>query len=300
MSIKKNSLLISLLIIAPAAGMLKLPLRQSNPGRTQVVIHASGVGAGVISRHSIAPRAAEATTRSPSDSKHASPRGVIAGGAGAGKAPRSSVKPISTSEVPQEVLEAAKTGLPLFLGQIPPGSKEQYGFASTDDLSATRLGAPLQMLTIKPTAIDKSSSSTTVSSILSETSMWFFPIRIETESKAMLVVDRDDATWKAVSFGYGELGHELNELLAQWPDSKGFHPQLIAVFQAKQFYFTVPEVDDFNLTQIKLPQGGFSRPTAQAGAAQSQSQNYSTLSAVSKSLAELKPIVLRAEIHPAR
>ena len=81
---------------------------------------------------------------------------------------------------------------------------------------------------------------------------------------------------------------------------KGFHPQLIAVFQAKQFYFTVPEVDDLNLTQIKLPQGGFSRPTAQAGAAQPQSQNYSTLSAVSKSLDELKPIVLRAEIHPAR
>src|SRR4029434_8669421 len=127
---------------------------------------------------------------------------------------------------------------------------------------------------------------------------WFFPIRIESESKAMLVVDRDGGTWKAVSLGYAGLGHELNELLAQWPESKGFHPQLIAVFQAKQFYFTVPEVDGFNLTQIRLPQQGFSKSTMPALSAQEPPQSYGTLSAVSKSLEQLKPIVLRAENQP--
>ena len=239
------------------------------------------------------------TTKSATDSKLRSQQAVVTGGAGAGKAPGSSVKPLSTPGVPQEVLEAAKTGLPFYLGQIPPGSKELYGFASTDDLSAARLGAPLQMLTITPAAIDKSSSSRTVSSILSETGMWFFPIQIESESKAMLVVDRDDGTWKAVSFGYAGLSHELNELLAQWPDSKGFHPQLIAVFPAMRFYFTVPEVDDFNLTQIRLAPGGFSRPTPPA-IAEAQPQDYGTLSVVSKSLDELRPIVLRAIMQAAR
>ena len=126
------------------------------------------------------------------------------------------------------------------------------------------------------------------------------PILIENESKAMLVVDRDGDQWKAVSLGYAALGHELKELLTQWPESKGFHPQLIAVFQAKQFYFTVPEVDDFNLTPIKLRQSGFSTLTTPALAVQVQPETYRVLNAVSKSLEELKPIVLKAEIHPTR
>jgi hypothetical protein len=130
--------------------------------------------------------------------------------------------------------------------------------------------------------------------------MWFFPILLEGESKAMLVVDRDGENWKAVSFGYAGLGHELNEVLARWPESKGFHPQLIAVFQAKRFYFTVPEVNDFNLTEIRLPQGGFPKSTAPAPTAQVRPESYSTLSRLSKSLEELKPIVLRARSYATR
>jgi hypothetical protein len=185
--------------------------------------------------------------------------------------------------------------LPFFLGRISPGSKELYGFASTDDLSAAQLGRPRQMLTITPAAIQKSSSGATVSSILSETSMWFFPIQIESEAKSMLVVDRDRGEWKAVSMGYAGLGHELNELLAQWPESKGFHPQLVAVFQAKQFYFTVPEVDDFNLTKIRQPQGASAESTMSSLGTRGQLQGYGMLSVLSDSLEELKPIVLRAQ-----
>jgi hypothetical protein len=296
----KTAFILIILVLVLAWVLLKPGPRQSGAGRIKVAVSAAGGGAGVARNRSSLPAGSTTTTKSSTNSELTSQRTVVAGGAVAGKTSGSSVKPISTPGVPQAVLEAAKTGLPFFLGQIPPGSKELYGFASTDDLSAARLGAPLQMLTIRPAAIDKSSSSATVSSILSETSMWYFPIRIESESKAMLVVDRDGGTWKAVSFGYTSLGHELNELLAQWPDSKGFHPQLIAVFPAKRFYFTVPEVGDFNLTQIRLAQEGFSRPAPAAIAAEAQPQDYGTLSEVSKSLDELRPIVLRAEMHAAR
>jgi len=291
MSRNKRLVLISLLIVVAAAMLLGLRLRQSKPRITYFAASASVGGGGVVSHTSGGPGSFAATTRSRSDSKRTSQRPVLGGGAGADKArPFSPVKPPSTPGVPSEVLDAAETGLPFFLGQIPPGSKELYGFGSTDDLSAARLGGPSQMLTITPAAIEKSSFSTTVSSLLSETSMWFFPIKLGNESKAMLVVDRDEGgTWKAVSLGYAGLGHELNGILAQWPESKGFHPQLIAVFQAKQFYFNVPQVDDFNLTPIRS-----------ALAAQGQPQNYGTLGLVSSRLKELKPIVLRAEIHPTR
>jgi hypothetical protein len=299
MNNKTRLILISLLIVVTSA-WLKFELRRSRPGKRQAAIAGSG-GSASIERHPISLSNGSAmTTKSPIDSMLTAQLPVVSGGSGVGKSPSNSVEPLSTPGVPQEVLEAAQAGLPFFLGKIPPGSQELYGFASTDDLSAARLGAPLQMLMITPSAIDRSSSGTTVSSLVSETSMWFFPIRDESESKAMLVVDRDGGTWKAVSFGYAGLGHELNELSAQWPDSKGFHPELIAVFAAKQFYFTVPEVDDFNLTQIRLTPGGFSKPTVPAVAAAVQPQDYGTLSQVSKSLDALKPIVSRAELHVSR
>src|SRR5947208_2675151 len=146
MSNTKRLILILLLIVV-AAVLLGLPPRQSSPARTQMAAHAFGGGAGLVSHSSILPQDSAKRTGPPSDSKPTSHRAMIAGGAGAGPAAGSGVGP-STPGVPQEVLEAAKTGLPFFLGQIPPGSKELYGFASTDDLSAARLGGPLQMLTI--------------------------------------------------------------------------------------------------------------------------------------------------------
>jgi hypothetical protein len=297
MSNRKLLALISLLVFAAAAVLLGLQIHQSSSlGRSEVVSNASGAGLPVTKGASSGSGTLGEATRAPSHLELTSHRPVVAGGSGAGKAsPTNVVKAPQRSEVPAEVFEAAKTGLPFFLGRIPPGSKELYGFASADDLSAAQLGRPRQMLTITPAAIQKSSSGATVSSILSETSMWFFPIQIESKAKSMLVVDRDRGEWKAVSMGYAGLGHELNELLAQWPESKGFHPQLVAVFQAKQFYFTVPEVDDFNLTKIRQPQGASAESTMSALGTRGQLQGYGMLSVLSDSLEELKPIVLRAQ-----
>jgi hypothetical protein len=72
------------------------------------------------------------------------------------------------------------------------------------------------------------------------------------------------------------------------------------VFQARQFYFTVAQVDDFNLTQLRVPQAGFSYSTVPTTGPQAEPQNYGNLSAVSKSLEELKPIVLSAQNYPTR
>jgi len=293
---KKHLILLGFFIILAAALCLEPQLHRSGDSRTSNGTGGAGGGAGVVGHSSSTSGNSRPTTALASSSKAASQPAAVAGGAGAGKAtPGIRLKPPRTSGVPSEVLEAAEIGLPFFLGKIFPDSKELYGFSSQDDLSKAALGTALRLHTITPAAIEKSSSSGTVSSILSETTMWFFPILLESESKAMLVVDGDGGTWRAVSLGYAGLGHELNEVLAQWPESKGFHPQLIAVFQAKQFYFTVPEIDDFNLTQITVPQGGFSKSATPA-----QPKNYAELNMVSKSLQELTPIVLKAEIHPMR
>ena len=290
----QHAMLVGFVFFLVAAFYLGAPPRQSAGAKNASVSGAHQSGSGVQASSSIG---SIGLPRNPGPSGTSQPTfaRVIAGGAGAGKsAPPKSPQTPNAPGAPVEVLEAAQTGLPFFLDQIPPGSKELYGFSANDDLSLARLGDGLRMHAIKPTTLMKASSNVNVSSIVSDTSMWFFPVLIESDSKAMLVVDRDGDSWKAVSFGYAALGHELNHLLQQWPVAKGFRAQLIAVFQAKQFYFTVPEIDDLNLTPITLAQGGSSNSAVPAG------NHYAQLGRVAETLQELRPVVARAEMLQSR
>jgi hypothetical protein len=151
---------------------------------------------------------------------------------------------------PPEVVNAAREGLHPFLKRIPRDAMQDYGFAKDDPLDQCVLGRPFLVHTITPNAINKYQAGDTVGSIISRTNMWYFPVLLKGEVKAILVLDRIDNRWTAVSFGYAELAHKLSKLRKQWPKSKGYNPKLVAVFQAKEYLFTIPEKDSHNLTSF--------------------------------------------------
>ena len=203
---------------------------------------------------------------------------------------------LSAADAPPEVSTAASNGLPVFLAKVPPAARPLYGFALDADFSQASLGAPLLLHTIKPSALASNQANGTVSSVVSETPLWFFPVMMGTEVKAMLVVDRQNNEWKAVSLGYAPLASEWNQVLSQWPAAKGFHPRLVAVFQAAQFYFTVPEVGDRNLTPLLGPGNtGLSAKTLPPAPAQDSSR-YSILGNCSDELDTLKTRLKRADL----
>jgi hypothetical protein len=195
---------------------------------------------------------------------------------------------------PPEVLLAATNGLPAFLASLPAGTKAPYGFASDSDLAQARLGVPLQVHTITPTALANESTNSTLTALLSQTTLWYFPVMAGEETKAILVVDRMAGGWEAVSLGYAPLARELNQIAKQWPSAAGYHPRLIAVFPASRYYFTVPEVDDRNLTPILMP-GQADERASPAGADQSR---YSTLAPLSQAAAQLKAGFNRVNAGP--
>jgi len=166
---------------------------------------------------------------------------------------------------PQEVYRAASNGLPVFLGKVPLKSRELYGFTPDTDFSKIQLGPPALLRTIRPATLSSNRTVTAVSAVVSDTTMWFFPVLVEGEAKAMLVVDRHDGEWRAVSLGYAPLAAEWNHVLHQWPAARGFHPALIGVFQANQFYFTIPELGDANLTPLFMPYQSRTPANAAAG-----------------------------------
>jgi hypothetical protein len=198
------------------------------------------------------------------------------------------------AEAPPEVIAAAKEGLPGFLSLIPTGSKPLYGFPEDINLAEARLGTPVLLHVFKRAVLQSNQVSQTVSSALADTSMWFFPVLLAGEGKAMLVVDWHQNAWKAVSLGYAHLGSEWNQVSKQWPLAKGFHPQLVAVLRANEHYFTVPEVDDRNLTRIIAPWDKLGPPNAPSVTATESPDRYSRLGSLASELESLKSRLVAA------
>ncbi|MCX6927469.1 MAG: hypothetical protein NT154_30325 [Verrucomicrobia bacterium] len=201
--------------------------------------------------------------------------------------------------VPAEAAAAASKGLPVFLAKVPVASKDLYGFPADSDLAQARLGEPLLLHAIRSTNLPTNPANATVSSVMRDTSLWFFPVLLGSETRAMLVVDRQGGEWKAVSFGYAPLAREWDQVSKQWPAAKGFHPQLIAVFRAARHYFTVPEIDDRNLTLIASPQSS-SGAAARSPSLLVGSGSYAALGSFSVEVEKLKSVLAAAGFRSGR
>lgn len=189
---------------------------------------------------------------------------------------------------PVDVKQAATEGLQPYLNKIPADSLEQYGFIEGDDLAAADLGTPFRLHTLTPAALEKYRTGMAVASIVTPTTMWYFPVLVAGQVRAVLVVDWLDNKWQAVSLGYAGLARELGALSGQWKAAQGYHPMLIVVFQAKQYLFTVPEKDAYNLTcmsAVKAPAAGQLLATALPF------NDYANLGTADAVINQLKPVV---------
>lgn len=139
------------------------------------------------------------------------------------------------SQPPPAVFVAATNGLSRFLSEV----------------STARLGQPVLLHEIKPVALSTNQTPQKFVHFASETTMWFFPVLNEDgTADAMLLVDWIGGEWKAVSYGYAPLAKEWHLVTAEWSSEKGFHPKLVKSSPTSRYYFTVPEIDDRNLTRI--------------------------------------------------
>lgn len=199
---------------------------------------------------------------------------------------------MASETVPSEVVEAAENGLQPFLQWIPAESVESYGFRPGDCLENARLGKPFRLHTITPTALRSYIPGAPVDSILSQTEIWYFPIILNGQAKAVLVVDKMGGHWKAVALGYAGLAGELASIREQWPESEGYNPMLVVVFQAKQFFFTLPEHDSPNLTPIVPCRKTDGRIAVKSDlTAKEGKSKYSALNRLSDVVERLKPMV---------
>jgi len=189
---------------------------------------------------------------------------------------------------------AARKGLQSFLKKLPEESTIMYGFDKHDSLECAYLGKPFNLYTIAPSKISHFKTGDSVSSIISKTNLWYFPVMLNHKIKSILVVDKLNNKWLAVSLGYTNLAMEIVKIRQQWPESKGFNLKIIVVFQANKYLFTIPEIDGYNLTLIDYPNEKERQKLSHKISSNKNDLNnfnYSTLDEISKIVEILKPLV---------
>lgn len=156
---------------------------------------------------------------------------------------------VMAGEAPPEVMDAARTGLPTYLAAIA-GQEAAHGL-SPENMNVS-LDSPFELYRIDPDKLASFEAGDSVDKLLSKSGAWYFPLVVDGVYKSVLVVDKVKDQWEAVSIGYAPLARELGAVRASWPESKGYHPRLIVMFQASKHLFNVPESEADNLTVISV------------------------------------------------
>ncbi|MBN1675932.1 MAG: hypothetical protein JXR37_33120 [Kiritimatiellae bacterium] len=189
-------------------------------------------------------------------------------------------------------LRAADEGLQRFLVERPAGERAPHGIPKDIARAKPALGTPFPLYRITPAALAGWTRREPTAELLSPTTQYYFPVLVDGVSVAVLIVDRMRGQWKAVSLGHARLAAELGRIRAAWPESDGFHPQLVVVPQAQQHFFTVPEKGGTNLTLVRPETSLVGPPSSRAPDGQSvgrtTSRKYRDLSGLSDVIPALK------------
>jgi len=119
--------------------------------------------------------------------------------------------------VPDAVKKAAEKGLPDFLSMLTDSDLEDFGFRSAKELGVATLGEPYRVYTVMPASLESYGKSKAVSSLLLETTLWYFPVLVDGKARTLLVVDFLGGQWQATEIGGTFLPQALQSLEAQLP-----------------------------------------------------------------------------------
>jgi hypothetical protein len=171
-----------------------------------------------------------------------------------------------TTTVPSEVIHTATDGFSQYLkNAVPDNVKILLGFDATDNLSKATLGTPFQLYNLSADSIRNYKENTPIHSIITESQMWYFPVMIDNTVKMVMYVGKKDSVWMRAGLGSADLARHLQEITTRWSPVKGYTPILIHQFDIGMYLFSIPQIDNFNLTEtdFSVPKPGLKKSSQQ-------------------------------------
>jgi hypothetical protein len=145
----------------------------------------------------------------------------------------------------QKRLEVAQDGFDHVLdmaGKYP----DTYGFLPDERLAAAKLGDAIPVYRIAQQGRERYAGQP-VSSLFKPADEWVYPIILENRIRYLVQVRYVGHDY-VLGHGSRALAMAYDKILARWPASEGFHPQLVTIPDQPFYYFTIPELPDQNIT----------------------------------------------------
>jgi hypothetical protein len=124
---------------------------------------------------------------------------------------------------------------------------DAYGFGPDESLQAARLGDPIPVYTITPLERGNYQAGQPVKPLLQSVDEWVYPIMLGDRIRFMVQVKTAGQKY-VLGNGSRALAMVYEKILARWPASEGFHPQLIVHADRPSYFFTIPELPAQNIT----------------------------------------------------
>jgi hypothetical protein len=152
-------------------------------------------------------------------------------------------KPLTDAE---KIDQAAQNGFSRVMN-FAQHYPDSYGFAPDESLDQAKLGDAIPVYSIAANDRHSYQPGQPVKPLLQQTGDLVFPITYNGEVRYMVTVKK---TSKGFVTGDGSKALALvyEKILSAWPASGGYHPQLVVQAGVPDYYFTVPELPDPNLT----------------------------------------------------
>jgi hypothetical protein len=139
---------------------------------------------------------------------------------------------VFAEEAPVAARQAAEQGLSSFLQAIPAQDLAHFNFSDPKELEQATLGEPFLIYTIAPESILMYQANTPVESIIVPTSVWYFPVLINGETRTLLMVDMINGGWKAVGIGSSGIAKQWAAVDTTRCSAAGYTPRFVRIFQA--------------------------------------------------------------------
>ena len=128
--------------------------------------------------------------------------------------------------------EAAQAGLKQWLEAIPPQSLSLFGFKNKEELASATLGRPYRVHTIDPDDIAHYQGHD-INALITPTKVWFFPVEVNGEARAILTVDLVDGEHQAVSIGNAGLSRQIQDARQRYSPADRGQLKFVRVYQAQ-------------------------------------------------------------------
>jgi len=140
-----------------------------------------------------------------------------------------------------EIKNAAKDGIKIFLKDSQLSDRKDFGFKIQSDIDNAEIGEAFQVFTIDTDKLLDTTSAYDFQSLVIPTNRWEFLVHTGGNVKTLLSVSRSGTKWIPSGMGSSKLAEEMSGFLAVWPKSAGYSFRFIKLILAKTFFIEVSQ-----------------------------------------------------------